>query len=242
MLIEVALNGKRTEQVPATPAEIVGEARDAIAAGARAIHVHVRDAAGRESLAAADVALTVRALREACPGVPLGVSTGAWIVPDLARRLELLEGWELVPDFASVNMDEAGAPAIVDLLLAKGVGIEAGIASPAAAEVLVRSGRGGACLRVLLEPGEPSLAAARANASAIERLLDAAAIGVPRLLHGDDATAWPLLEDAIARGIDTRIGLEDTLLLPDGAPASSNAALVAAAFALLDRQRAMDRR
>ena len=34
------------------------------------------------------------------------------------------------------------------------------------------------------------------------------------------------------RGLDTRIGLEDVLVLPDGSPATDNAALVAAARAL----------
>ncbi|MGN6634958.1 MAG: 3-keto-5-aminohexanoate cleavage protein [Oryzihumus sp.] len=33
------------------------------------------------------------------------------------------------------------------------------------------------------------------------------------------------------RGLDTRVGLEDTLRLPDGTPAPDNAALVAAARA-----------
>ncbi|WP_346540125.1 3-keto-5-aminohexanoate cleavage protein [Micromonospora sp. DPT] len=56
--------------------------------------------------------------------------------------------------------------------------------------------------------------------------------GPPVLLHGEGAAAWPVLAEAVRRGLDTRIGLEDTLGLPDGAPASDNAALVAAARAL----------
>jgi uncharacterized protein (DUF849 family) len=55
------------------------------------------------------------------------------------------------------------------------------------------------------------------------------------LLHGLDESCWPLLEHAGARGVQTRIGLEDTLLLPDGAVADGNAALVAAAVELLSR-------
>ena len=51
----------------------------------------------------------------------------------------------------------------------------------------------------------------------------------PRLQHGEDATAWLALEDAVRRGFATRIGLEDVLVLPDGARASGNAALVTAA-------------
>jgi uncharacterized protein (DUF849 family) len=37
------------------------------------------------------------------------------------------------------------------------------------------------------------------------------------------------------RGVQTRIGMEDTLLLPDGSTTSGNAALVAAAVQLLSR-------
>ena len=48
-------------------------------------------------------------------------------------------------------------------------------------------------------------------------------------MHGKDATAWPLLAYAVAQGYATRIGLEDTLLLPNGEVASDNAAFVHAA-------------
>ena len=51
----------------------------------------------------------------------------------------------------------------------------------------------------------------------------------PVLLHGESAGAWPVLKIAVQRGLDTRIGLEDTLQLPDGTIASDNAELVTAA-------------
>jgi uncharacterized protein (DUF849 family) len=57
--------------------------------------------------------------------------------------------------------------------------------------------------------------------------------GVPILLHGEGTAAWPVLREAGRRGLDTRIGLEDTLVLPDGSPAPDNAALVTTALALL---------
>ena len=55
---------------------------------------------------------------------------------------------------------------------------------------------------------------------------DAAFVRSPRLLHGVDATAWTLLDEAAARRYDGRIGLEDTLTLPDGRPADGNGELV----------------
>ena len=63
-----------------------------------------------------------------------------------------------------------------------------------------------------------------------EKVLNGSRVRLRRLLHGTDGTAWPLIDEAAARGHDTRVGFEDTLALPDGAPAPSNAALVAAAW------------
>ncbi|MFD0269002.1 3-keto-5-aminohexanoate cleavage protein [Streptomyces sp. NPDC127106] len=51
----------------------------------------------------------------------------------------------------------------------------------------------------------------------------------PVLLYGREAAAWPVLRMAVRWGADARIGLGDVLRLPDGRPAGSNAALVAAA-------------
>ena len=79
---------------------------------------------------------------------------------------------------------------------------------------------------VEVEPGtnDPIQAAA-----VIGRVLEGSGIHLPRVQHGHDAAAWPLLEDAVAHGYDVRIGLEDTLLLPDGTRAPGNADLVTAA-------------
>ena len=45
-------------------------------------------------------------------------------------------------------------------------------------------------------------------------------------LHGTEATVWPMMDEAITRGYDVRIGLEDTLVMPDGRIARDNAELV----------------
>jgi len=44
----------------------------------------------------------------------------------------------------------------------------------------------------------------------------------PVLLHGANASAWPLLQRAVESGFSTRIGLEDVKFLPDGSPAELN--------------------
>jgi len=74
-----------------------------------------------------------------------------------------------------------------------------------------------------------------ATADELLAMVAVAASPAPILLHGLDESCWPLLEHAGVRGVQTRIGMEDTLSLPDGSIASGNAALVAAAVELLSR-------
>jgi uncharacterized protein (DUF849 family) len=109
--------------------------------------------------------------------------------------------------------------------------------TPAAAEALVAAGLADRCLRVLIEPMDDDTEAAARTAVEIEAVLDAAGCTRPRLLHGTDATTWPLLERAARLGHQARIGLEDTLHLPDGAPPRDNAALVRLALARLGAER-----
>jgi uncharacterized protein (DUF849 family) len=233
LLLEVALNGTRTRTdhpgIPVLPEQHAVEARAAVAEGAGAVHVHVRDAGGNESLAPQDVADTVEAIRAACPGVPVGIGTGAWIVPDLNRRLASISAWEVLPDFAAVNLHEAGAPTVMRCLLDRVVAVEAGIWNAPAAQTLVDSGLAEHCLRILIEPAEGSCGwfGARINLPQIELALEG--IDRPRLLHGLGPTSWYFVELAAKRCYDTRVGFEDTLTLPDGTRAKSNADLIATA-------------
>ena len=195
----------------------------------RAIHLHPRDAAGHERLDAATVDATVIAVREAC-GVPVGVTTGGWIEPDLDRRLTLIRDWH-APDYTSVNLAEEGAVAVMETLIGAGVGIEAGISSVEDVELLATSGLGGQLTRILIEPVDVSPDDALDVVAELHRALDHAGIAAPRLQHGDGAATWIILADAVRRGIDTRIGLEDTVTGPGGAQIAGNADLVRAARA-----------
>jgi len=230
VLIKAAINGNRTRRehpaIPVTPGQQAGEAAAAVASGAGAIHVHVRDAKGRESLKPDDVAGAVQAIHAACPGILVGISTGAWIVPEVERRLSFINAWDVLPDFASVNIHEAGALQVARLLLERGVGVEAGIWTARAAETLLDSGLAEACLRILIEPAEGS-GKAHENLAQIEAALQG--VDRPCLLHGLGASAWEFIRLAAERKYDTRTGFEDTLLLPDGSPARSNAEMVMAA-------------
>lgn len=230
-MLQAALNGPFTKSdhpaLPVSSAELAEDAAACAKAGAQAFHVHPRDANEEERLEARIVDSVVAAVR-GTHGCPVGVSTGAWIEPEIERRAGLVSEWR-EPDYASVNVTEDGSFDVMQALIEAGVGIEAGVWSVADAEALVASGLAGRMTRVLVEPVAVGRDDALAVISAIHQVLDRHDVAVPRLQHGDGDAVWILLEDAAARGIDTRIGFEDTLLLPDGTRAASNAALVRAA-------------
>jgi len=234
MLIQAAMNGSRTRAenpaVPISPTELAASAKAAVAAGARELHFHVRAADGRESIAAVDVVAAVSAVRAAVPGIRFGVSTGFWILRDAAARYAAISEWKVLPDYASVNFKEEGAVELANLLLSHGVGIEAGFSGLLGTQEFLASGLAPRCLRLLLEPFEPDLESALQNVATIETALNCGELKLPRLLHGFNRTAWPVIDFAASRGYDTRIGFEDVLTLRDGSPAPSNAALVSEAL------------
>jgi uncharacterized protein (DUF849 family) len=82
---------------------------------------------------------------------------------------------------------------------------------------------------VLLEPGEQDAAALLPTIVGMEAVLNGADITLPRLLHGTRRSVWRLIDETAACGYDTRVGFEDTLALPDGSLAPTNAVLVAEA-------------
>jgi uncharacterized protein (DUF849 family) len=77
----------------------------------------------------------------------------------------------------------------------------------------------------VVEPPNPEEAVALA--AAIDCLLDDGLAQAPRLHHGGGVATWPVIEAAMDRGHDVRIGLEDTLVGPDGLLVESNATLIA---------------
>ncbi|MFD6634570.1 3-keto-5-aminohexanoate cleavage protein [Micromonospora chalcea] len=231
-MLKACLNGTRRRDehaaVPLTPGELAADAVRCAAAGVAAVHVHPRDDTGAESLDPAVIAAAVTAVRAARPGLPVGVSTGAWIVPDAADRVAAVRAWTVLPDFASVNAHEPGAAEVAAALHERGVMVEAGLWTLDAVDAWRRwSAPTG---RVLVECMAEQVETALADAAAILAALPAGC--PPVLLHGEGPVTWPVYAEAVRRGLHTRIGLEDTLLLPDGTPAPDNVALVTTARAL----------
>ncbi|MFD8302347.1 3-keto-5-aminohexanoate cleavage protein [Streptomyces sp. NPDC059690] len=232
-MVQVCLNGTRGSadgaRVPLTPGAPAESAARAVAAGATDVHVHPKTPCGRDALSPRVIASVLEAIR-ARVRVPVGVTTGAWAEPDPAARLARVHSWAerpLLPDHASVNWHEEGAEEIAAALIGLGVGVEAGIwPGTDGAARFAESPSAGRVLRVLAEVTDTSAGTAEDSARALLADLGPAR-GRPVLLHGEDGGAWPVLRPAGRLGLATRIGLEDTLALPDGEPALSNAELVA---------------
>jgi uncharacterized protein (DUF849 family) len=233
VIVQACLNGSRDQAfhpaLPTTPDMIVADAVAAVQAGAGELHVHVRDHTGRETLEPDAVDRTIMALRRACPGTLVGISTGEWIEKDDARRRQYIGAWSVLPDYASVNIVERDYAAVIAALRERGVGVEAGLWTAADAERCLALDLARHALRYLLEINHQAESEAFEELSALEAVL-VRAPAKPILLHGLDATVWPLLDAAFARGYSTRVGFEDGRTLPDGRVAPSNAALVKAAL------------
>lgn len=232
--VKACINGARTPEahpdLPVTPAQLAAAAVEAHREGAQAVHMHPKTADGRDSLEPDVVAAAVEAVREALPGLPLGVTTGFWALPDADARRRAVEGWTVLPDFASLNWHEPGSPELAEVLLGKGLGVEVGLFHAEAAASWAQSPMAKHCMRVMIESqGHEDVAVADDMLARVR----AAGSPAPVLLHGLDESCWPLLEHAGVCGVQTRIGMEDTLKLPDGSTAPGNAALVAAAIELL---------
>ncbi len=240
MIVQACLNGARPAgfhpHLPTTPEKIIANSVDAVDAGADELHIHMRGDDGAETLAPAVMDETMRALRRRLPGTLIGISTGDWIEGDDTRRLACIDGWHVLPDYASVNLGEQDAPAVYQRLARRGIAVEAGLADMADTQRLIALGLASASLRILIEIAITDRTAAHALADAMLARLGDAGIAKPVLIHGFDGTVWSFVERAAAGRYSTRVGLEDGSTLPDGRTARDNAEIVAAARAIMGRR------
>lgn len=215
--------------MPVSPGDLAKAVHDAVAAGASDVHLHPKHHrgphAGRDSLHPDAVAAAVEAVRRSTPQVTVGVTTGAWVEPDPVRRRRLIGSWYVLPDHASVNFHEPGAVDLARTLIAKSIGVEAGLFTGTnGIDVFRASGLAPEVLRVLVEVVETeSEAGSSAGRHLVDQVID---FGPPVLLHGEDGSAWPVFDLACHLGLHTRIGLEDVLTYPNGRPAPDNASLI----------------
>jgi uncharacterized protein (DUF849 family) len=235
-MLQACLNGGLLKSAhPGVPISASELARDAVAvqaAGAEELHIHVRAEDGAETLEPSALAKTIQAIRHAAPGMPIGVGTGAWIMPGGQRRHRQIRDWTEKPDYASVNLGEADAPEVVDLLIAGGIDVEAGLWNNQDAERFVAEIDFNKCLRVLVEMTSGNGEEALREAHQILSILERADCALPVLLHGEAGSVWPCVREAWRLNLSTRIGFEDGVHLPNGTVAAVNADLVRAAIQL----------
>ena len=239
MFLKACLNGARLQDqhpaLPISPAQLAAGAASAQALGVSAIHVHVKDADGADTFGSAELADVLKAVHASAPGLPIGVTTGAWALPDPADRAAAVRSWSTLPAFASVNWHEDGADQVAEALLDRGVHVEAGLWNIEAISSWSKSRFRDRCLRVLIEL--PDGLDADETASEARSLLGAMRVAagrrIPTLVHGEGSSCWPAVRYARRQGLATRIGLEDTLELPDGAIAPDNDSLIKAALQIL---------
>ena len=255
------LTNPKQHPVPVTPAQMAAEARDAFNAGASIMHVHVRmqeEGMGHMPSWDPDVAeATVHAIREACPGVIINLTTGV-IGKDISGPVECIR--RVKPEIAACNAGSlnylkikedgnwAWPPMVFDNPVAK---IQQYLDVMNELHIhpefecfdvgIVRSV--GMYLKAGMFSGVPEVNFVMGVASGMPCDADLLAL-LPRYappgavwqttLIGR-AEVWPVHQKTAELGGMLRSGLEDTFYLPDGKRARGNGELIDALAARAQR-------
>ena len=258
-ILTCALTGVLTDPaqhpVPVTPAQMAAEARDAFNAGASVMHVHVRQqGAGMGHLPSWDPDVmeeVVGAIREACPGVIINLTTGV-VGKDISGPLDCIR--RIKPEIAACNAGSlnylkikdngqwAWPPMVFDNPVAKvqqflDVMAECGthpefecfdVGIVRSVTMYLKAG--------MLKPGmgraEYNLVMGVASGMPCDAELLAL---LPRYMAPESiwqstligrAEIWPVHQKTAEMGGMLRTGLEDTFYLPNGERASGNGALI----------------
>ncbi|HOZ00889.1 MAG TPA: 3-keto-5-aminohexanoate cleavage protein [Candidatus Syntrophosphaera sp.] len=105
LILTAAITGAETTRkdqphLPITPQEQAADAKACFEAGARVIHLHVRDDAGNPTQSLERFAASIKAIREAAPEVVIQISTGGAVGEAFEKRLAPLS---LKPDMGTLN-------------------------------------------------------------------------------------------------------------------------------------------
>ena len=258
-ILTCALTGVLTDPaqhpVPVTPAQMAAEARDAFNAGASVMHVHVRQqGAGMGHLPSWDPDVmeeVVGAIREACPGVIINLTTGV-VGKEIRGPLDCIR--RIKPEIAACNAGSlnylkikdngqwAWPPMVFDNPVAKvqqflDVMAECGthpefecfdVGIVRSVTMYLKAG--------MLKPGmgraEYNLVMGVASGMPCDTELLAL---LPRYMAPESiwqstligrAEIWPVHQKTADMGGMLRTGLEDTFYLPNGERASGNGALI----------------
>jgi uncharacterized protein (DUF849 family) len=255
------LTDPRHHPVPVTPAQMAAEARDAFNAGASIVHVHLRrQEPGMGHLPSWDpeVADAVcAAIRTACPGVIVNLTTGV-IGPDVSGPAACLR--RVRPEIAACNAGSlnylkirddgswAWPPMVFDNPVAKvqqmlDVMAETGthpefecfdVGIVRSVGMYLKAGMFGGVPELNFVMGVASGMPCDADLLALlPRWAPAGAVWQTTLIGR--AEVWPVHQRAAEMGGMLRTGLEDTFYLPDGSRAPGNGALIEALAACARR-------
>jgi 3-keto-5-aminohexanoate cleavage enzyme len=105
LIITAAITGAETTRedqpnLPITPKEQAAEAKACFEAGARVIHLHVREDDGKPTQRLERFAESIHAIREAVPEIIIQISTGGAVGEAFEKRLAPLQ---LKPEMATLN-------------------------------------------------------------------------------------------------------------------------------------------
>jgi uncharacterized protein (DUF849 family) len=235
-VLQACLNGARPADahpaLPVTPYELARDARVVARHGIRSVHIHPRCSRGLETLNPMHVGDAVAAIHTAVPGMEVAVPAARWVEPDWQGRVEAVLAWGRLgggmPDVITVNVHDMGWREVCAAAHSAGMGIELGVWTTGDAVTVRNSGAPAGTVRLVAEPTEPGVAVDEA----IRILRTLGQPGVPVLVHGEDAGAWPVFDYALEHHLHARIGLEDTLLGRDGWLARGNEDLIEIALGI----------
>lgn len=221
--------------LPTSPEEIAQAARGAWEAGAAIVHVHLRDSEGRPT-ADLDVARRVVGLIEESCGAMVQLSTGVGLEVPFQQREALVEARPRMATLNPCSMSFAAGefrnpPEGVRRLAARmgelDVKPELEIYDTGHLDVALSLLKEG----LLEEPLQFSIVLGVAGGAAatpenLVHMVSRLPAGAVWQAIGIGRANLPLTAIGLAMGGNARTGMEDTLLLRRGAPASSNAELV----------------
>ena len=244
VLLAVAPNGARKgradhPRLPITPDELAQCAADCLAAGASMLHLHVRDADGRHSLEAAHYAAAIEAIR-ARVGDALVLQLTTEAGGRYGPREQMASAEALRPEAVSIAVRELFADAalqdqatrFLERLAARGTAVQYIVYSVADLERFKRLHAAGAIAQRVPQLLFVLGAYAEQRAGRPEELVALRAAlpaDWPWAVCAFGAAELRCVAAAALLGGHARVGFENNLLLPSGATAPDNAALVAAA-------------
>jgi len=246
LLIAAAPNGAyktRAEHaaIPLTAAELAATAAAVAAAGARMVHLHVRDADGRHTLGADAYAAAIDAIRARAGDLFLQcTSEAAGVYAAVAQRravagiidLDGVDGVSLaLRELAGDDADARAAAELFDRLHARNILAQYIVYAAAdlarytdlRAREIIPAGRHS----LLLVAGKRAPDANEAAAlESLHRMVAELPAGVPWMACAFGGHEFACLAEAARLGGHARIGFENTLRLRDGRPAADNAQLI----------------